>query len=78
MIRKVLKFLHIIQSVSNEQRTKLGLKKLGRGFFEAHRINPFNPLSYLFILLCIPIAIIMFGLVGIWEQIDKKNPFKWD
>ena len=78
MIRKILKYLHIIQTVSNKDREKLGLNKLGRGFINAHRANPWNPLSYVFLLLAIPIAIIMFGVVGVWAQIDFKNIFKWD
>lgn len=77
-MRKILKKLYIIQTVSNEERHKKGLKKLGRGFFNAHRLNPFNPLSYVLVVLAIPTLIILFGFVGMWKETDIKNPFKWD
>jgi hypothetical protein len=40
MFRKALKYLYIVQTVSNEERRKQGLKHLGRGYFNAHRFNP--------------------------------------
>jgi hypothetical protein len=64
--------------VSNEERHKNGLKKLGRGFFNAHRLNPFNPLSYVVVALVISTLILLYGFVGMWEQTDIRNPFKWD
>ena len=77
-MRKALKFLKIIQTVSNEERHKNGLKRLGRGFFEAHRLNPYNPLSYIVIVLIPIVGILMFGFVGFWKEVYIKNPFKWD
>lgn len=41
------------------------------------RINPFNPLSYIFVILSIIIGIILFGIVGFWDHVDNKNPFKY-
>jgi hypothetical protein len=73
-MKKLLKNLWIIQEVSNENR----VPKLGRGFFEARRLNPFNPLSYITVVISIMIGILMFGFVGVWKEIDLKNPFKWD
>ncbi len=73
-MRKVLKFLKVVQTVSNEGRAE----KLGRGFSKAHRLNPYNPLSYIVIPLAFVLGILLFGFVGIWKEIDSKNPFKWD
>ena len=78
MIKKLLKHLRIIQTVSNEQRHKQGLKRLGRGYFEAHRFNPYNPLSYISLVVILIVGIIMFGFVGFWKEIDMYNPFKWN
>lgn len=41
------------------------------------RINPYNPISYLVIVLATIIGILMFGFVGVFDQVDEKNPFKW-
>lgn len=74
IMRKLLKRLLIIQEVSNETRSP----KLGRGFFMARRFNPYNPLSYIALLIICIIGIAMFGFVGFWKETDMKNPFKWD
>jgi hypothetical protein len=75
---KILRFLRIIQTVSNEERHKKGLKRLGRGYFEAHRLNPYNPFSYITAILILVIGLLMFGVVGFWKEINNINPFKWD
>jgi len=67
-MRKILISLYIIQEVSNKERHKKGLK----------RLNPYNPLSYITIVLILVIGIIMFGFVGFWKEVDIKNPFKWN
>lgn len=77
MIRKILRYLLIVQEVSNEERQKKGLRKLGRGNSKAYRFNPYNPLSYIALILIFIIGILMFGFVGIWKEIDTHNPFKW-
>lgn len=41
------------------------------------RLNPFNPLSYLTIIITLIVGILMFGFVGVWEETELKNPFKW-
>lgn len=76
--RKILKYLQIVQTVSNEQRHKQGLKRLGRGFFEAHRFNPYNPLSYIALIIILIVGILMFGFVGFWKETTTLNPFRWD
>jgi hypothetical protein len=74
MVRKILKALYIIQEVSNKNRNP----KLGKGFLEAKRLNPYNPLSYVLIIGAIITGILMFGFVGIRKEIDLQNPFKWN
>ena len=67
--------LKIIQKVSNKERVKKGLNKIGKGYSNAYRFNPYNPLSYL-VLLCIVIgASVMYGVVGMYEK--AENPFLW-
>lgn len=76
--RKILKFLLIVQTVSNEQRHKQGLKRLGEGYFNAHRFNPYNPLSYIAVIIIIIVGILMFGFVGFWKETKTFNPFRWN
>lgn len=66
--------LKIIEVVSNQGRNP----KLGRGFSKAYRLNPYNPLSYIFTILMFFIGLLLFGIVGVWKEIICKNPFKWD
>jgi hypothetical protein len=68
--------LKIVQVVSNEQRNKEGLKRLGNGYFKAYRLNPFNPLSYILVVVTIPVILLMYGFVGSFEK--ACNPFQWD
>ena len=75
-MKDILKFLKIVQVVSNEERHKNGLKRLGKGFFNAYRLNPYNPLSYIFFIILIPIIFLMYGVLGLFEKVS--NPFKWD
>ncbi len=55
------------------------LKKLYiiQEYYNKKRLNPYNPLSYLIIILVFIIGILMFGFVGFWAHIDFKNPFVW-
>lgn len=73
MIRNVFKYLWIIQEVKNSKT-----KKRGRGYSTAVRMNPYNPLSYVSLVIIILVGIIMFGVVGFWKEIDNRNPFKWN
>ncbi len=72
-LRKILRKLNVIQEIDNKNRKP----QLGKGFSKAIRINPYNPLSYIVILLTFLVGVIMFGVVGFWKEIDTKNPFKW-
>jgi hypothetical protein len=77
-LKKILTRLRIAQTVSNEKRHEQGLKRLGRGYFEAHRFNPYNPLSYIVLITILIVGILMFGFVGFWKETTTINPFKWD
>lgn len=77
-MRELLKFLKVIQTISNDDRHKNGQKRLGRGYSQAHRLNAYHPLSYVTIILVLIVGILMFGFYGFWKETDTKNPFKWD
>ena len=74
MVRKILKFLFIIQEVPNAKREP----KLGRGHMTARRINPYNPLSYIALAVLLVVGILLYGIVGVWKEVDASNPFKWN
>lgn len=74
MVRKILKFLYVLQEKSNKDR----IPKLGKGYSKAIRLNPYNPLSYVALVIILAVGIIMFGVVGFWKEIDATNPFKWN
>ena len=79
MLENFLKKIKVLQVVSNEERHRNGLDRLGRGFFEAQRFNPYNPLSYFVVLIMYIIILIVFGLNGLFgKSKTSKNPFKWD
>lgn len=71
-MRKFLKYLYVLQKVPNKER------KLGRGCSTAIRLNPYNPLSYLTVIIAIFVGILMFGFIGFWKETDLRNPFKWN
>jgi len=75
-MKELLIKLKIVQVVSNEQRHKDGLKRLGKGYFKAYRLNPFNPLSYILVVVTIPVILLMYGFIGSFEK--AINPFRWD
>ena len=74
-MQKILVALKIVQIVDNEKRNKQGLKRMGKGYFKAYRLNPLNPLCYAIILISIPILLFMYGFVGLFEK--AVNPFRW-
>jgi hypothetical protein len=71
-MRKFLKYIYVLQEVPNKN------KKLGKGYSTAIRINPYNPLSYVTVIIAVIIGILLFGFVGFWKEVDLTNPFKWD
>jgi hypothetical protein len=68
MKEKVFKFLYIRQEKEYSDSYGTWIK---------FRINPFNPLTYVVIILGLLMGLIMFGIIGMWREIDTKNPFKW-
>ena len=70
-MKKFLKYILVLQEIPNKDQ------KLGRGYTKAIRLNPYNPLSYLSIIISFIIGILMFGFVGFWKEVDLRNPFKW-
>ncbi len=69
-MRKLLILLKVIET-----------KKIMDPFKITHtkkRLNPYNPLSYIVLLITFVVGIIMFGFVGLWRKINiKEFMFKW-
>lgn len=72
-MKSFLKFIGVLQEVSNKNRQK----RLGKGYDTAWRFNPYNPLSYITILIMFSIFLILYGIKGVWREISI-NPFKWN
>jgi hypothetical protein len=53
-------------------------KVVGEYGYERHRLNPYNPLSYLLLVIVFISGIVCFGVVGFWREVDLKNPFKYN
>jgi len=53
-------------------------KIVGKYGYERHRLNPYNPLSYLLLVIVFISGIVCFGVVGFWREVDLKNPFKYN
>lgn len=64
-MRKILKKLYVIQQ-----------KKDAYGY-ERSRFNPYNPLSYIVIILMPVVAILLLGIIGLVKEVDFNNPFKY-
>jgi hypothetical protein len=64
-MRKFLIFIKVILVKRNE-----------RGYSEK-RLNPYNPLTYVAIVIALLIAFILFGAIGMWKETDifERNPF---
>jgi len=63
-MRNVLRKLWIIQDSKINKKIRT-------------RLNPYNPLSYLTIVLVIVVGVLLFGFMGIFDEIEMRNPFKW-
>ena len=77
-MKKFLIKIYVLQEVSNAERRINGLPKLGRGFIMAYRLNKWNPLSYVGVLLVLILGLLAYGFVGIFTHAEIRNPFKWD
>jgi hypothetical protein len=71
-VYKALKFIGVIEEVSNEGKSP----KLGHGYFKAHRLNPCNPLTYVWLLFSVVVVLVLFGVMGL-KDLTEENPFKW-
>lgn len=65
MILNILKFLFIVQEI----KVEYGYKR--------RRLNRYNPLTYVFIVVALLVTIIMYGVVGFTKEVDFRNPFKY-
>ena len=63
--RKILFFLGVTEKIVNE---------IG---YEKYRLNRYNPLSYILIILVFVVGIILYGVIGFWKEIDLRNSFKY-
>jgi hypothetical protein len=69
-MRRLLKWLWVIQKRSI-------IDPLGRGQTQ-RRLNPFNPLTYLVILVSLIVGLVLFGLVGLKDEVNwDELKFKW-
>lgn len=73
-MKKILIWLYIVQKYKNKGSE---IKK-GKGYLHAYRLNPFNPLSYITIIISLIIAIVLFGVIGFTKETNLRNPFKWN
>lgn len=68
------KFLTKI-GVFQQKYVKGKIKLLDKTF---SRINPWNPLSYLYIIFDVIVCLVAFGVWGVLTGLKKrKNPFRW-
>jgi hypothetical protein len=75
MFRKFLKRIWVIQ----EKTVYIKNNPLFENRTIRHRrINPYNPLTYLIVLITLIIGILLFGFVGVWKETNLKNDFKWN
>jgi hypothetical protein len=68
-MNKMLKNLRIIQ-----ERKRIDSFKITR---LEERFNPYNPLAYIFLLIMILIAIVLYGAVEVFKEERVIKPFKW-
>jgi hypothetical protein len=69
MKNKIFKWLYIRQEKQYEDPYGTWIK---------FRINPFNPLTYVVMILGLLMGLFLFGPVGMWREIDSTNVFKWN
>jgi hypothetical protein len=41
------------------------------------RMNPYNPLTYVAIVIIVVMGIVLFGVIGFKDEIDLNKPFTW-
>jgi hypothetical protein len=70
MIKKLLKLIGIIQEKTYKDPLNITQTKT--------RMNPYNPLTYVLILIVIIMQGILYGLVGIYKERNIKKIFIWN
>ena len=63
-LRRLLVILGITQTITNENRVTW------------HRLNPYNPLSYITLLLAL-VIMGMYGFISAVVEILEDNPFRY-
>ncbi len=66
---KILKFLFVLQ-----KRTKTDAFNHK---YKQRRINPYNPLSYIFLMILYIIGFFAYGIQGMIEDARPIKEFKW-
>jgi hypothetical protein len=66
ILRKILFFFFILQKRRATEHKR-----------ELRRLNPYNPLSYIFIAILFAVATFVYGIIVAWKEIGKENHFKW-
>jgi hypothetical protein len=69
MLLKILKVLHVTQIRHTEYTKKYGLAP-------RRSLNPYNPLSYVVLIMYCIILFVLCGIEGVGEHIGK--PFKFE
>ena len=75
-MNKILKQLGIWQTRKIKCLTPLGKDEISQ-----HRLNPYNPLTYIILPICIILGLIVYGVWGFWNEMypDLKKYFgKWE
>jgi hypothetical protein len=78
-IREFLLAIHVIQikEIEVTLTSKDGKERKVLGKRKWRRMNPYHPLSYVVIVIALIIALLLFGFVGMWREIDFRNPFNY-
>jgi hypothetical protein len=72
-MRMLFKFLGIIQ-----HKRLLDLNGTMPRLRTLQRLNPFNPLTYIVLIIGLVIGVVMFGFVGLWKEVSMDElKFKW-
>ncbi len=66
---KILKFLFVLQ-----ERIKTDVFNHK---YKQRRLNPYNPLSYIFLMILYTIGLFAYGIIGLIEQTEPIREFKW-
>ena len=69
-IRKILMFLSVIQFKKELPNHKMYM-------VEKRRWNPFNPLTYVCLILLFIVGFVLYGVKGVFEETEIKDAFKW-